>query len=140
MRTDNRGEKKPGATGKRILIIARDVWIMDSLMRYSASLGFSVQSAESAKEAKEAVAKGFFEFIIADSSLPDSTGIELLRNLQKRTRSTTRILISSTDDEEVAITAKDIGIRVVFKSSLTEKLDQLFSHFFETIEPLPRDR
>lgn len=140
MANEKWGEPESGTASKKILIIVQDVWIRNSLLHYAKSLGFSALATETAKEGKAALTKEYFEYIIVDSSLPDSTGIGLYRQIQHQTRRATKILISVEGEDGVVNTAKEMGIQLVTKSSLNNILDQLSSSFFDNTEPLLWDR
>ena len=73
------------------------------------SAGFEVTHAERFAEALERLEKETFDVILLDLSLPDSSGLETVSRMRAAAPRTPMVVLSSQDDEEVALRAVQRG-------------------------------
>ncbi len=66
---------------KKILVIDDDYLVVNTLEKYLKSCGYSVETAQSGKEAIEKTKEIKFDLIISDIRMPDLGGIETLRRI-----------------------------------------------------------
>jgi PAS domain S-box-containing protein len=92
---------------KRVLIIednAMDSSLIARMLRHRDG-GFEVTHAERLDGAIEQLAKKTFDVIISDLTLPDSQGLSTFTGLKQAAGSLPVIVISGTDDEQLALAA-----------------------------------
>ncbi len=68
---------------KRILVVDDEKQICDLFSQVFSKAGYSVQTAESAEEALEIMAKTPFPVLFLDLNLPGMNGVELCRQIRK---------------------------------------------------------
>ena len=91
-----------------ILVIEDDPQIRRVLSTSLEANGYRVQGADSGRQARELAARYPPDLIILDLGLPDTDGLDLIRQL--RTRATQEILVlSARGNEEVKVRALDLG-------------------------------
>lgn len=81
-----------------------------TLQRYLARAGHRVDVAESVPEALELLARGSYDLVLTDLSMPGPSGLHLIAEVRARYRSTRAILMSAYADAEAAIAAIDRGV------------------------------
>jgi len=92
---------------KRVLIIednAMDSSLLAKMLRYGYG-EFDVVRAEHLADAEEKLSHGVFHAVISDLTLPDSQGIATFTRLNAVAGHSPIIVISGTDDEELALAA-----------------------------------
>lgn len=67
----------------RILVVDDEKEICEMLKRNFSFLGYDVETATGGKEALSLMREKRFEVVISDISMPEMTGIELLREIRK---------------------------------------------------------
>lgn len=89
---------------KRLMIVDDDVEMRTLLAEYFRRLGFEVAEKESAAAALQAVATDHFDCLILDVSMPEMSGLELLRKLRDRGITTPALFLTAHDmlDDKVA--------------------------------------
>lgn len=93
---------------KKILIIDDDTDLSFIISEMLESYGYNVTTAESGEEAFEQLSKNNFHLILLDINLPDTTGLELCKEL-RRVSQIPVIFASARTSEDDRITGFDIG-------------------------------
>lgn len=93
---------------KKILIVDDDTDLSFIISEMLESYGYDVITAESGEEAFELLTKNTFHLILLDINLPDTTGLELCREL-RRVSQIPVIFASARTSESDRITGFDIG-------------------------------
>jgi two-component system alkaline phosphatase synthesis response regulator PhoP len=90
--------------GKRLMIVDDDFEMRTLLAEYFRRLGFEVAEKESAAAALQTVTTDSFDCFILDVSMPEMSGIELLRKLRDRGIDTPALFLTAHDmlDDKVA--------------------------------------
>jgi len=92
---------------KRVLIVednAMDLSLIATMLRHRDG-GFEVVHATRLSEAEERFKKARFDAVISDLTLPDSQGLTTFSRLNAAAGNSPIIVISGTDDEELALKA-----------------------------------
>lgn len=91
-------------TSKRLMIVDDDAEMRTLLAEYFRRLGFEVAEKESAAAALQTVTTETFDCFILDVSMPEMSGIELLRKLRDRGIDTPALFLTAHDmlDDKVA--------------------------------------
>src|SRR2546421_7907369 len=89
---------------KRLMIVDDDFEMRTLLAEYFRRLGFEVAEKESAAAALQTVTTDSFDCFILDISMPEMSGIELLRKLRDRGIDTPALFLTAHDmlDDKVA--------------------------------------
>lgn len=93
---------------KEILIIDDDTDLSFIISEMLESYGYAVTTAENGEEAFELLSRHSYHLILLDINLPDTTGLELCRDL-RRVSSVPVIFASARTSESDRITGFDIG-------------------------------
>ena len=93
---------------KEILIIDDDTDLSFIISEMLESYGYSVTTAENGEEAFDLLSKHTYHLILLDINLPDTTGLELCRELRKVSQIPV-IFASARTSESDRITGFDIG-------------------------------
>ena len=90
--------------GKRLMIVDDDFEMRTLLAEYFRRLGYEVAEKESAAAALQTVTTDSFDCFILDISMPEMSGIELLRKLRDRGIDTPALFLTAHDmlDDKVA--------------------------------------
>jgi len=89
----------------RILVVDDDEIILTSLSEFLRMEGFGVQTARSFQEASSRLGAADFQVVIADVSMPDTDGIELLKMVRNRYPDITVIMMTGYGTIESAVEA-----------------------------------
>lgn len=91
-------------TTKRLMIVDDDAEMRTLLAEYFRRLGFEVEEKESAAAVLQTVTTETFDCFILDVSMPEMSGIELLRKLRDRGIDTPALFLTAHDmlDDKVA--------------------------------------
>src|SRR5687767_16028564 len=92
---------------KRVLIVednAMDSSLIAKMLQHGDS-GFEIVHAERLAEAQGQLAGSLFDVIISDLTLPDTQGLKTFGGIKKAGGNSPIIVISGTDDEELALAA-----------------------------------
>src|SRR5204863_3011088 len=90
---------------KRVLIVednAMDSSLLAKMLRHGYG-EFELVRAERLAEAETQLGKNVFQAVISDLTLPDSHGLSTFTRLHAAARQAPIIVISGTDDEELAL-------------------------------------
>lgn len=96
---------------KRVLIVednAMDSSLLAKMLRHGDGK-FDIVRAESASDAEAHLAKEHFHVVISDLTLPDSQGLATFTRLHAVAAKSPIIVISGTDDEQLALAAVRVG-------------------------------
>lgn len=93
---------------KKILIVEDDRDLSFIISEMLESYGYSVTTAESGEEAFRLLSQHTYHLILLDVNLPDTTGIEICRELRKNTQIPV-IFASARNDENDRIKGFDTG-------------------------------
>jgi two-component system response regulator PilR (NtrC family) len=94
----------------RILVVEDEKSMRDLLALMLRKEGYEVELAESAEAAVERMNRGGeFDLVITDISMPGMSGLELLRDVRHRSRSTEVILMTAFGSKQTAIDALNAG-------------------------------
>lgn len=100
----------------RVLIVDDEESFRMSLeMALNMTKEFGVQSCESAEAARKLLESNNFDAIILDYSMPDETGIDLLKWMQKGKYETPVIMVTAAGSETVAVEAIKLGAYDYFR-------------------------
>lgn len=92
-----------------ILIVDDDASLTKVLSGELRSVGYDIQIAANGKEALEKSEKEFFELILLDWKMPGMDGLEVLKELQKKSYPGKIILMTAYADLNVAMDARRLG-------------------------------
>jgi DNA-binding response OmpR family regulator len=93
---------------KRILVVDDDTSILRGFKALLEKAGYTVETAETGKEALMHLKNAKFDLCLVDVKLPDMDGTELLLEM-KETPETVKIVITGFSSEKVGIKAADYG-------------------------------
>jgi two-component system response regulator PilR (NtrC family) len=93
----------------RVLIVDDEPGMRDFLSILLRKEGYAVSAAESSDKAIELVARGEFDLVISDISMPGLSGIEVLRQARASSPDTPVILITAYASTESAVEALKLG-------------------------------
>ena len=89
----------------KILIVDDDFGLLESTVLILENEGFFVETASTGKEAEKKVMMQFYNVIIIDLKLPDTSGIELLTKINSISPRTKKIILTGYPDTSSAINA-----------------------------------
>ena len=93
-------------TPVRILIVDNNAGIRQSLQLLLEGRGYAVETASTVREGLERVAQSLmascFRVVIMDATLPDGSGVELLKTIKRLTPDTTCLVIAAQPQEHPA--------------------------------------
>jgi two-component system alkaline phosphatase synthesis response regulator PhoP len=104
IRTNTVNPEPANTNSKRLMIVDDDVEMRTLLAEYFRRLGFQVAEKESGAAALQAVTTDSFDCFILDVSMPEMSGLELLRKLRDRGIDTPALFLTAHDmlDDKVA--------------------------------------
>ncbi len=118
----------------RILIVDDEKGMRDLLSIMLKNDGYRVDSAESATRARELISRGSYDLVISDISMPDGSGVDVLRTARETQPDCIVILITAYASTESAIEALKLGaydyiikpfdveeLRIVLKNALEKR-------------------
>lgn len=114
---------------RSILIVDDDI----SACRFLESLlnraGYGVRTAAEGREAARAISTGSFDVVVSDISMPDMTGIDLLRSIRAHDLDVPVILVTGDPNVDTAVQAVDHGaIRYITKPFQPQVLLDAITH------------
>jgi putative two-component system response regulator len=98
-----------GPASGRILVVDDDKPVREALAAILSDAGYDVSDVASAKEARCALQHGEITLLLTDVSMPDETGLDLIRFALCEYPQTATLLISALDDPAIAQVAMDFG-------------------------------
>ncbi|MEZ4488429.1 MAG: response regulator transcription factor [Cyanobacteriota/Melainabacteria group bacterium] len=87
-------------TEKRALIIEDDPDVAATLVDILGLDGFTVDSTESGSEGKAYADVGYYDLIVLDWGLPDTTGIEVLKHFREKNIDTPILMLTARSQDE----------------------------------------
>ncbi len=118
----------------RILIVDDEKGMRDLLSIMLKNEGYKVDAAESAGKARDLIARGAYDLVISDISMPDGSGVDVLRTARETQPDCLVILITAYASTESAIEALKLGaydyiikpfdveeLRIVLKNALEKR-------------------
>jgi cyclic di-GMP phosphodiesterase len=93
----------------RVLCIEDDRQVRELIHRVLDSAGHECVSAATADEARALLRDEQFSAVLCDINLPDSSGLELLRELRERHPDVATVMVTGRDDPTIADRALDLG-------------------------------
>jgi DNA-binding response OmpR family regulator len=94
---------------KRILIVDDDRSILRTLKRVLEKNGYTVDTAETAKEALDKLTNNHYDLALVDVILPDMKGTDLLIKAKNELNQTVKFIITGYPSAEVGAKARDLG-------------------------------
>ena len=88
---------------------AGDARLVREILEERKESHFVLQHVQKLNCALEQLEENKFDVIFLDLSLPDGQGVEMISRLQERSPATPIILLTGTDDEEIALEAVKNG-------------------------------
>ncbi len=120
---------------KSILVIEDDSLVRESLAELVGREGYEVSTAEDGKDALIKLAERTFDVTLLDLRLPDTGGIELLRELRKKYPEMDVVMMTSFGTIETAVEAMRVGARdYLTKPIHDDEIKIILSRLFETRE------
>jgi len=108
------------ARKRKILIVDDDPGIRDSLVVLLKSWGFEPLAAENASEAMSLVEKQDPDIVISDVVMPETSGLDLLRNLKAGDPHRPVLLVTAQGSIDTAVEAMKQGARDFLTKPLTD--------------------
>lgn len=107
----------------RILVVDDELLIRTALQGILSAQGFEVKVAETGKKALEILTQEFFDLVILDLKLPDSNGLELLKEIKGLFPETGVVIITAYAEVKTAVQAiKDGAFDYLSKPFQEEEL------------------
>jgi putative two-component system response regulator len=93
----------------RVLCVEDDEQVRGMIQRVLGSAGHECVPAATATEARALLEDGQFAAVLFDINLPDSSGLDLLRELRQKHPDVAAVMVTGRDDPTTADTALDLG-------------------------------
>ena len=96
---------------KRILIIGKDILLVQSMRQMLSRAGYEVSGVHTGAAGIEKATKTSFDLVLSDARMPDMTGFEICRTIKKQPDGdrTTVVLVSGGPTTEDYQQAHDAG-------------------------------
>jgi len=108
---------------KSILIVDDDKDILQTLKNILQQKGYSVETAETGREAMENSETRFFNLVLLDINLPDMEGVQLLTSMHRETPRMMKIMITGQPSLENTLKALNLGADAyIVKPVMPDKL------------------
>lgn len=106
-----------------VLIVDDEEFIRDIVSECLSSTGHNVMTAESSDQAIELIKKNHFDITFLDFSMPNKSGLELLREIKVIDPNSTVVIISSRPEEQLPDELSDEGSYNIIKKPFS--VDQI---------------
>lgn len=93
----------------RVLVVDDDMPTRDILAHILSDAGYEVRSVGSAHQARRVLQREAIDLLLSDVSMPDETGLDLIRYALREHPQTATLLISALEDPGIAQAAIDFG-------------------------------
>ena len=115
---------------KRILVVDDEKAVLESFKEILELKGYSVDTAETGREAIEKSKASFYNLALLDIRLPDMEGTELLAKMKETTPKMVKIMVTGYPSLQNAIEAVNKGANgyVVKPVSMDELLNKVKEH------------
>ena len=115
----------------RILAVDDQPYFRSFIQELLGEEGYEVQTAASAEEAHQALAREVFDVVLTDVVLPDSDGTGFVRALRDRHPDLAIVVLASVGDVKTAVAcmkegAADYQLKPIERGALSHTLDGLF--------------
>lgn len=94
----------------RLLVVDDDLDTCANLADILSDLGYEVRTASNAQAALQSLDEHAFDIVLLDLKLPGMDGLQLYRELKRRSASTVAILITGFADVETRVRAEQLGV------------------------------
>ncbi|HHY25347.1 MAG TPA: response regulator transcription factor [Desulfitobacterium dehalogenans] len=94
---------------QRILLLEDDISLIDGLQYALKRNGFEIEIARTVQEAKECMAKEYYDVLLLDVTLPDGTGFSVCEEVRKKGNQVPIIFLTAADEEVHVIRGLDSG-------------------------------
>ncbi len=94
----------------RVLVLEDEASLRDILALILEDFGYEVEEAGSLKEAREKLNEEEFDLALVDLRLPDGSGMELVREIKRRSPETEVIIITAYASTETVKEAFELGV------------------------------
>ena len=98
------------ATPIRVLVVDDDAVVRRTLRRILQRHGFQTAVADDARQARKLLAKGRFDLMLADVSMPGESGLDLIQGVMPDHRDMAVVIISGIGSPDIAETAFEMGV------------------------------
>ncbi|MFC1870510.1 response regulator [Chloroflexota bacterium] len=92
-----------------ILVVDDDIKIRNTLSDIIASRGYQVITVENGEKAIAALESLSLALVFLDLMLPDLTGVEVLRRIEKKTKKPVIVIVTGYGDDPIAMEAMSMG-------------------------------
>ncbi|WP_237226119.1 sigma-54-dependent transcriptional regulator [Rubinisphaera sp. JC750] len=124
-----------------LLIVDDDEYLQEDLQTYFTERGYSVAVAGNAEQALAAVDSRVFSVAVVDMFLPDSTGMELLKEFQRRECECEVVMLTGQGTIESAVEAMKVGAAdFLTKPVRMKELDAVIQRAAETFRIKQKNR
>lgn len=117
-----------------VLIIDDNPDFRSALLEWLKQKGYKPQIAVNGKESFEILAKETFDLIILDSHLPDTSGIDIAKDIQEKNPDTPILFVTGYEHDEDMEYAEKLNLSVWFKPLTEQDLFEIFIHLEKTGE------
>ncbi|MEK6511786.1 sigma-54 dependent transcriptional regulator [Myroides odoratimimus] len=93
----------------KILVIDDDVPFCEMLKTFLSKKGYIVSNAFSSTEAEQCIDEECYDIVLTDVRLPDSNGLELLKYIKSKCRTSQVILMTGYTEIKTAVNAMKLG-------------------------------
>lgn len=93
----------------KLLIVEDDIELLRTVLRYFDASGYVLEKAKTLADGRAKVAEHRYDCVILDLNLPDGDGIELLREIKTKDKSTGVIILSANSSLETKVAGLEIG-------------------------------
>lgn len=93
----------------RILVVDDDFPVLMAVGAILSKRGHKVAKATTARQALEILKKVGIDFIISDIAMPDMNGIEFIKNIRRRDRTTPILMLSALNEQRTVQNAAASG-------------------------------
>lgn len=126
----------PATTAKRILVIDDEVKFCAVMSAFLQTRGYDVATASSSNEALAQLEVFQPEVVLMDVVMPGLTGLELLKLVRDRAFPPRVIMVTATDEEQVAQQAMQDGAEAFMVKPVNfDALDRLISRIWPAQPP-----
>ena len=124
---------------EHILAVDDEQTILRLMTLLLADAGYRCTTAESAQEARRQLADTAFELALCDMTMPEESGLDLVRHLADEYPDTPVVMVTAIDDPELARAAVELGAYGYVVKPFTANV--LLDRGRERAQPAaPRDR
>lgn len=97
--------------GAQILVVDDEIEVQRILVRTLERAGYTADAVGSFQEAREAVKKGNYHLLLVDLTLPDQSGIDLIRDVRRQDDPPSIIIITGHPSVRTATEGMQLGVR-----------------------------